>query len=30
VGVDGITKEHYGQGVEANLQDLYARLKAKR
>jgi RNA-directed DNA polymerase len=30
VGVDGITKEQYGQGLEANLQDLYARLKAKR
>jgi RNA-directed DNA polymerase len=30
VGVDGITKEQYGQGLEANLQDLYARLKAQR
>src|SRR5215471_13861541 len=30
VGVDGITKEQYGQGLEANLQDLHARLKAKR
>jgi len=30
VGVDGITKEQYGQSLEANLQELYARLKAKR
>src|SRR5215468_2964701 len=30
VGVDGITKEQYGQGLEANLQDLQARLKAQR
>jgi group II intron reverse transcriptase/maturase len=30
VGVDGITKAQYGQSVEANLQELYARLKAKR
>jgi RNA-directed DNA polymerase len=30
VGVDGITKEQYGQSLEANLQALYARLKAKR
>jgi RNA-directed DNA polymerase len=30
VGVDGITKEPYGQSVEANLQELSARLKAKR
>jgi RNA-directed DNA polymerase len=29
VGVDGVTKEAYGQNLEANLQDLYARLKAK-
>ena len=29
VGVDGITKEQYGQNLEANLQDLHARLKAK-
>jgi group II intron reverse transcriptase/maturase len=30
VGVDGVTKEQYGQELEANLQDLRARLKAKR
>jgi RNA-directed DNA polymerase len=30
VGVDGVTKEHYGQNLEANLQDLHARLKAQR
>ena len=30
VGVDGITKEQYGQALEANLQDLHARLRAKR
>ena len=30
VGVDGITKEQYGQSLAANLQELYARLKAKR
>ena len=30
VGVDGITKEQYGQALETNLQDLHARLKAKR
>ena len=30
VGVDGVTKEQYGQNLEANLQDLHARLKAKR
>jgi RNA-directed DNA polymerase len=30
VGVDGITKEQYGQNLEANLQDLHARLKDKR
>src|SRR3990172_2752474 len=30
VGVDGITKEQYGQELEANLQDLHARMKAKR
>jgi RNA-directed DNA polymerase len=30
VGVDGVTKEQYGQHVEANLQDLHARLKDKR
>jgi hypothetical protein len=30
VGVDGVTKEQYGQNLEANLQDLHARLKDKR
>jgi len=30
VGVDGVTKEQYGQGLVANLQDLHARMKAKR
>ena len=30
VGVDGITKEQYGQNLEANLQDLHARLKDTR
>jgi RNA-directed DNA polymerase len=30
VGVDGVTKEQYGQSLEANLQDLHARLKGKR
>ena len=30
VGVDGITKEQYGQSLAVNLQELYARLKAKR
>jgi RNA-directed DNA polymerase len=29
VGVDGVTKEQYGQNLEANLQDLHARLKDK-
>ena len=29
VGVDGVTKEQYGQNLEANLQELHARLKAK-
>jgi group II intron reverse transcriptase/maturase len=28
VGVDGVTKEQYGQHLEANLQDLHARLQA--
>ena len=28
VGVDGVTKEQYGQNLEATLQDLHARLKA--
>jgi group II intron reverse transcriptase/maturase len=30
VGVDGVTKEAYGQNLEANLRDLHARLKARR
>jgi len=30
VGVDGITKEHYGQDLEMNLRGLHERLKAKR
>jgi group II intron reverse transcriptase/maturase len=30
VGVDGVTKEQYGQDLEANLQDLHARMKVKR
>jgi RNA-directed DNA polymerase len=30
VGVDGVTKEQYGQALEGNLQDRHARLKAKR
>jgi RNA-directed DNA polymerase len=30
VGVEGVTKEQYGQNQEANLQELHARLKAKR
>jgi group II intron reverse transcriptase/maturase len=30
VGVDGVTKEQYGQNLEANLRDLHARLVAKR
>ena len=30
VGVDGVTKEAYGRPLEANLQDLHARLKAQR
>jgi group II intron reverse transcriptase/maturase len=30
VGVDGVTKEQYGQELESNLQDLHARMKAKR
>jgi len=29
VGVDGITKEQYGQNLEANLQALHGRLKSK-
>jgi group II intron reverse transcriptase/maturase len=30
VGVDGVTKEQYGQDLERNLQDLHTRMKAKR
>src|SRR3989454_7762636 len=30
VGVDGVTKEQYGQELEAHLQGLHARLKAQR
>ena len=30
MGVDGVTKEQYGQDLERNLQDLHARMKAKR
>jgi RNA-directed DNA polymerase len=30
VGVDGITKEQYGQDLESNLQDLHDRLKTTR
>jgi RNA-directed DNA polymerase len=30
VGVDGVTKEQYGKNLEANLQELHARLKEKR
>ncbi len=30
VGVDGVTKEQYGQDLELNLQDLHARMKGKR
>ena len=30
VGVDGITKEHYGQELESNLKDLHERLRTKR
>jgi len=30
VGVDGVTKEEYGRDLEGNLQDLHARMKAKR
>ena len=30
VGVDGVTKEQYGQGLERNLRDLHERMKAKR
>jgi group II intron reverse transcriptase/maturase len=30
VGVDGVTKEDYGQDLERNLRDLHERMKAKR
>jgi retron-type reverse transcriptase len=30
VGVDGMTKEQYGQDLEERLRDLHARLKSKR
>ena len=30
VGVDGVTKEQYGQELERNLQGLHTRMKAKR
>lgn len=30
VGMDGVTKEQYGQALEGNLQDLHARLTAQR
>jgi RNA-directed DNA polymerase len=30
VGVDGVTKDQYGQDLERNLQDLHARLTSKR
>ena len=30
VGVDGVTKDQYGRSLEANLQDLHVRRKAKR
>ena len=30
VGIDGVTQEQYGQALEVNLQDVHARLKAKR
>src|SRR5918992_825812 len=30
VGVDGVTKEQYGQNLEATLQELHTRLKTKR
>jgi RNA-directed DNA polymerase len=30
VGVDGVTKEQYGQDLERNLRDLHERLKSKR
>ena len=30
VGVDGVTKDQYGQDLEQDFQDLYARLRSKR
>jgi RNA-directed DNA polymerase len=30
VGVDGVTKEQYGQDLERNLRELHERMKAKR
>jgi len=30
VGVDGITKEHYGRDLQRNLRDLYERMRTKR
>jgi RNA-directed DNA polymerase len=30
VGVDGITKEHYGRDLQSNLRELHERLKTKR
>lgn len=30
VGVDGMTKEHYGQDLEVRLEDLHTRLRSKR
>ena len=30
VGIDGVTKAQYGQALAGNLQDVHARLKAKR
>ena len=30
VGVDGVTKEQYGQNLESNVRDLHERLKSKR
>ena len=30
VGVDGVTKEQYGQELEENLRDLHERLESKR
>ena len=29
VGVDGVTKAEYGQGLEGNLQDMHRRLKSQ-